>query len=85
MLLNITDKVLVSCPPCRSPYSLMDKVMVFGTIDGGSIPSKGTNCVYPDYIEGPVAQLAEHLPLKEVVESSSLSRLTLYCHNNLNS
>jgi hypothetical protein len=28
------------------------------------------------HVLGPVAQLAEHLPLKEVVESSILSRLT---------
>ena len=30
---------------CSSPYSLKDRVLVFGTSDGGSIPPRGTTYV----------------------------------------
>ena len=61
----------------KSPHSSTDRVVVFGTIDGGSIPSEDT----ADFL-GSVAQLVEHLPLKEVVVSSNLTGLTL-CHGLL--
>lgn len=59
----------------------MDRVSVFGTDGGGSIPPESAFKKFFIALflkfEGPVAQLAEHLPLKEVVESSILSGLTL--------
>ncbi|EKE14971.1 MAG: hypothetical protein ACD_12C00215G0001, partial [uncultured bacterium] len=50
-------------------HSLTDKVLVFGTSDGGPIPPGSTEF-------GSVAQLVEQCPLKALVESSSLSGLT---------
>ncbi len=47
----------------------MDRALVFGTSDGGSIPSRGT-------INGSVAQLVEQLPLKELVRGSNPRGLT---------
>lgn len=47
----------------------MDRVIVFGTIDGGSIPSRRT--------EGSVAQLVERSPLKRLVAGSSPAGPTL--------
>ena len=45
----------------------MDKVLVFETSYGGSIPSKGTALI---------AQLVEQLPLKQMVLGSSPSGRT---------
>jgi hypothetical protein len=63
----------------------MDRVLVFGTSDGGSIPSRGTKLVNGHSslvvglttILGSVAQLVEQLPLKELVVGSIPARLTL--------
>lgn len=48
----------------------MDRVLVFGTSGGGSIPPRDTN--------GSVAQLVEHLALNEVVRGSIPRGLTLF-------
>lgn len=42
----------------------MDRALVFGTSDGGSIPSRRTQI-------GSVAQLVERSPLKRLVAGSS--------------
>ena len=55
----------------RCPYSLKDRVLVFGTSDGGSIPPRGTY-----HADGSVAQLVEQLPLKELVVGSSPTGFT---------
>lgn len=50
-------------------HSLTDKVLVFGTSDGGSIPPGSTQF-------GSVAQLVEQCPLKALVRGSSPRGLT---------
>ena len=55
-----------------SLHSLKDRVLVFGTSDGGSIPSGGTGNVGIRARSSTV----EQFPLKELVESSNLSELT---------
>ena len=51
-------------------HSLTDKVLVFGTSDGGSIPPGSTQF-------GSVAQLVEQCPLKALVRGSSPRGLTI--------
>lgn len=54
----------------------MDRVLGFEPSDRGSIPLGGTRQFEVFEIPGPIAQLVEQLPLKELVEGSSPPRLT---------
>ena len=56
-------------------HSLTDKVLVFGTSDGGSIPPGSTDF-------GPLAQLVEQYPLKVLVQGSSPWWLTHFSLKN---
>ena len=56
----------------------MDKAVVFGTTDGGSIPSRGATSNVAVAFDATRARssMVEHLPLKEVVGGSNPPALT---------
>lgn len=56
----------------------MDKALVFGTSDGGSIPSRDTKFLsHPTDFSGTLAQPAEQGPLKPKVRGSIPLRPTI--------